>query len=240
MRSALHRARESELDHILIENIKHNSVVLSLGTRMDSEGMNILLAEQMLAEFQKSMDAASDNSSDVADRENAPAQKNFGGTTRKGNDQEESNELFDIPSRLTQNPGAAAALRDLERCSIAIAANANAGKAEDPNTFARGDLYLRQRFFTTSWNKRYAVVVNHAYFGPVLFLFKYDKRGQIMDKQSRMIILVDSSVKMADDVRDNTGVYRCVFTLKTKKKYIIAAPDAIGREYWISVLRSYS
>mmetsp|Transcript_6706 Transcript_6706/g.14335 ORF Transcript_6706/g.14335 Transcript_6706/m.14335 type:complete len:240 (-) Transcript_6706:244-963(-) len=234
----------------------------TLGTPVKEENFSLDMAERMLAELQQGMDSPL-----FADKENTPqrpptttaaknatksdgVQKNMNHELRasahadrsragEGKAMNDSDEGMDLPQRLTRGPEAAAAIQDLQRCSVAIAASANAG-VHDPNTFARGDLFLRQRFFTTTWKKRFASLVEHAYFGPVLFLFRYDKKGHVNPKMSTMIALADAEVRMGDDCADTNGIFRCQFSLKARRKYILSVNDALMREYWIENLRSFA
>ncbi|KAA8495651.1 hypothetical protein FVE85_1806 [Porphyridium purpureum] len=228
---------------------------------METE-FDLTMAEQMLAELQESIGGANDwqdkenNTPHLTPAKDAPTKGApafadlepsaesmefkplFQGDREHAKDH--MAESHDIPVRFTQQPGAEQAMRDIAHCSGVIAAKVNSGE-ELQNTCGRGDLFIRQKFFTTMWKKRFATVVDHAYFGPVLFLFKYDKKNHIVAKTSQMIVLQESDSKLADDVRGSDGVYRCQFTLKTgKRKYVFSTSDALGREYWIELLRSYA
>lgn len=174
-------------------------------------------------------------------------------------DDEEGDDLFDIPTRLTLGPGAAAARLDLQRCTIRVhkelvsqlathsmkpgafpglagESGRENGGAEDDDGLSRaqGELFLKSRLPMRGWRRRYGSIVDHAYFGPVLFLFKYDSKGNVALHHSMMIVLVDSSVRLGRNYASKESGYRCEFLLKTtKRKYNIAANHTMRRDYWI-------
>jgi len=149
-------------------------------------------------------------------------------------------QVVDAPLRLTQQADAQAALVDLNKISMSIAEKVNSG-SDEADSGARGTLYVRQRLLKKSWKKRYASIVVHQYFGPVLFLFKYDKRDQVLAKSAQMIVLEDSQVRLGNNSRDSSGIYRCEFILQTSRKsYIFSSYDSINRDFWISALHCLS
>ena len=228
-----------------------------MNTNMDAE-FSLDMAEKMLAELQDSLGGGAEwnekengmptpsltpaKNTPLKPMERPAQNDDLDLTPAFVKDREdEKNEGHDIPIRFTQPgvPGAQQAMKDIERCSIMIADKVNSG--EDPITCGRGDIFARQKFFATTWKKRFAAVVDHAYFGPVLFLFKYDKKGHVIARTGQMIVLADSETRLADDVRGGDGAYRCQFVLKTaRRKYVFSTSDALSREYWIDLLRSYS
>jgi hypothetical protein len=174
-----------------------------------------------------------------------------GGETE--DDDEDGEDLFDIPTRLTLGPGAAAARLDLQRCTIRVhkqLVNQLQTHSMKPGTFdgfgdgkndsgdddlsrAQGEVWLRSRVPMRGWRRRYGSIVDHAYFGPVLFLFKYDSKNNVALHHSMMIVLVDSQVRLGRNSTTKDG-YRCEFLLKTtKRKYQIAANHTMRRDYWI-------
>ena len=173
------------------------------------------------------------------------------GNGSSGSDEEDA---LDMPVRLSRNPSTMCALADLERASarvgdelLRISSGGN-GTLENNSlsnnkhrlSRAQGELFLRGRFFRR-FNHRYASVVDHAFFGAVLFLFKHDSRGlrsgRTALKNSSMIVLADSTISIVEGRRkDKENV---LFQLETaKRKYLFAAPDANKREYWIDHLTS--
>eukprot|EP00180_Rhodochaete_pulchella_P001665 Plantae.Rhodophyta-Rhodochaete_pulchella.ctg25093.p2 GENE.Plantae.Rhodophyta-Rhodochaete_pulchella.ctg25093~~Plantae.Rhodophyta-Rhodochaete_pulchella.ctg25093.p2 ORF type:complete len:146 (+),score=20.39 Plantae.Rhodophyta-Rhodochaete_pulchella.ctg25093:219-656(+) len=144
---------------------------------------------------------------------------------------------------------------DLQRASVAIAQARNLSQkpapgaindgdivTHDPMSRATGDVYMRSRLpLFAMWRRRYASVVDHAYFGPVLFLFKYDNNGAVACKHSAMVALDDCDVSLGRNSRDREGRYKMEFSLKTeRRKYTFATVDNMKREYWIEHLRSIS
>lgn len=168
-------------------------------------------------------------------------------------DDVDGEDLFDIPTRLTMGPGAAAARLDLQRCTIRVhkqLVNQLQTHSMRPGDFAgfegedkpageeelsraQGEVWLRSRVPMRGWRRRYGSIVDHAYFGPVLFLFKYDNKGNVALHHSMMIVLVDSQVRLGRNTTTKDG-YRCEFLLNTtKRKYHIAANHTMRRDYWI-------
>mmetsp|Transcript_515 Transcript_515/g.972 ORF Transcript_515/g.972 Transcript_515/m.972 type:complete len:331 (-) Transcript_515:238-1230(-) len=154
---------------------------------------------------------------------------------------EEGQNIYDIPQRLTVRPGTISKLKELEHQSIRLAEARNNGSSSDDMenlSRASGDIWVRQ-WILPIWRRRYASVVDHAHFGPVLFLFKYQDGGFICVKHSAMIALDSTQVKLGRNILDKDGLYKMEFTLKTeRRKYVFAAPDHMKREYWIEHLRS--
>lgn len=173
----------------------------------------------------------------------------------QGNDEDTG---FDVPDRLTVGPGAAAARLDLQRCTIRVhkqlveklktnsmTSNDHATAKSDENgnvdgdlSRCQGELWLKSRFRMLGWKKRYGSIVDHAYYGPVLFLFKYDAKGDVALKHSLMIVLVDSEVRLGKNSTTKDNGYRCEFELRTtKRKYIVAANHTMRRDYWLRNLQ---
>lgn len=167
-------------------------------------------------------------------------------------DDEEEGEALDVPDRLTVGPGAAAARLDLQRCTIRVhkqllhQLKTNSMKAEpiaqtvdDELSRCQGELWLKSRIPMRGWKKRYGSIVDHAYFGPVLFLFKYDAKGNVALHHSMMIVLVDSDVRLGKNTTAKDSGYRCEFVLRTtKRKYVLAANHTMRRDYWLRNLES--
>lgn len=182
-------------------------------------------------------------------------------------DDDDLDDLCDIPTRLTIGPGAAAARLDLQRCTLRVhkqlvhqlqtnsmkpGAFSNqhfgdfghgAGMSEEDSgdglSRAQGELFLKSRFPLKKWRRRYGSIVDHAYFGPVLFLFKYDARGDVSLHHSMMIVLADSNVRLGKNSTSKEGGYRCEFLLKTtRRKYQLAANHTMRRDYWIRNLEA--
>lgn len=163
---------------------------------------------------------------------------------------------FDVPDRLTIGPGAAAARLDLQRCTIRVhkqlvdQIKTNSMKpgtidsyasSDTPEELSRcqGELWLKSRVPMRGWKKRYGSIVDHAYFGPVLFLFKYDAKGNVALHHSMMIVLVDSMVRLGKNSTTKERDYRCEFVLKTtKRRYLIAANHTMRRDYWLRNLEN--
>lgn len=167
---------------------------------------------------------------------------------------DDDEEAFDVPDRLTMGPGAAAARLDLQRCTIRvhkqlvdqIKTNSmkpnNVRKKNDvPDELLRcqGELWLKSRLPMLGWKKRYGSIVDHAYFGPVLFMFKYDAKGNVALRHSMMIVLVDSDVRLGRNSVTKDRDYRCEFVLNTtKRRYTLAANHTMRRDYWLRNLET--
>lgn len=160
---------------------------------------------------------------------------------------------MDVPDRLTIGPGAAAARLDLKRCTVRVHRQlvnqikthsmkpATADMKNQPHELSRcqGELWIKSRVPMVGWKKRYGSIVDHAYFGPVLFLFRYDHKGHVALQNSMMIVLVDSEVRLGRNTVTRDGQYRCEFVLKTtKRRYVFAANHTMRRDYWIRNLES--
>lgn len=189
-----------------------------------------------------------------------------GGSGSSGDDDDDDTHVgFDVPDRLTMGPGAAAARLDLHRCTIKVhrqlvdqikthsmkspsenpipplngARSKNGGSLQDEMSRCQGELWLKSRVPMRGWKKRYGSIVDHAYFGPVLFLFKYDAKGNVTLTNSMMIVLVDSQVRLGKNTTTKDGEYRCEFILKTtKRRYVISANHTMRRDYWLRNLES--
>lgn len=196
---------------------------------------------------------ASVRSSSSAASKKKPWEKSLDyGKIRQSAPTAEDDEGLDIPDRLTMGPGAAAARLDLQRCTIRvhkqlvdqIKTNSmkpmqNPTKCEEPLSRCQGELWLKSRVPMVGWKKRYGSIVDHAYFGPVLFLFKYDAKSNVALHHSMMIVLVDSSVRLGKNSTTKDKDYRCEFILKTtKRRYTIAANHTMRRDYWLGNLET--
>ncbi len=169
-------------------------------------------------------------------------------------EEEDDGDVFDVPKDMMTGTGGGKALRELQ-CASVTAGNELAAQVremaskEEANAMARerisraqGELELRSRFFRR-WNTRYASIVDHAYFGAVLFLFRHDskasRQGTIALKNSKMIVLADSTVRELDGFRKNGPP--SLFELKTaQRKYVFACLDDEQRSYWLDNLTSYA
>lgn len=166
---------------------------------------------------------------------------------------EDGLDLFDAPDRLTIGPGAAAARLDLQRCTIKVhqqLVDQLGTKSMNLSTLdgverdsmgqlsrAQGELFLKSRVPLRGWRRRYGSIVDHSYFGPVLFLFKYDSKGNVALHHSMMIVLVESQVRLGKNTTARDGSHRCEFYLKTsRRKYCVAATHTMRRDYWLSHL----
>eukprot|EP00188_Purpureofilum_apyrenoidigerum_P000837 Plantae.Rhodophyta-Purpureofilum_apyrenoidigerum.ctg14159.p1 GENE.Plantae.Rhodophyta-Purpureofilum_apyrenoidigerum.ctg14159~~Plantae.Rhodophyta-Purpureofilum_apyrenoidigerum.ctg14159.p1 ORF type:complete len:222 (-),score=36.55 Plantae.Rhodophyta-Purpureofilum_apyrenoidigerum.ctg14159:146-811(-) len=169
------------------------------------------------------------------------------------NDEQEEEEVLDLPDKLMARADAGAQVRDLKRCSVQIgqsircmvaagaapttsdaAAKKNTEEQEQDRTSrAQGEIYVKSGFLIKLWRRRYGSVVEHSYFGSVLFLFKYDSDGNIEVQHSDMIALADTTVNLGK-IRKANCAYRCEFSLKTaKKKYLFGSVDESRRNYWM-------
>lgn len=168
-------------------------------------------------------------------------------------DDDDDGDGLDVPDRLTVGPGAAAARLDLQRCTIRVhkqlvdQLKTNSMKSDpvlpssngDELSRCQGELWLKSRIPMRGWKKRYGSIVDHAYFGPVLFLFKYDGKGNVALHHSMMIVLVDSKVRLGKNTTTKDQGYRCEFFLgTTKRKYVLAANHTMRRDYWLRNLES--
>lgn len=179
---------------------------------------------------------------------------------------------LDVPARISANPAAGLALRDLQRASVTAAnelsnsirlmseqdnvrhpeahsearthsSNHPGGSVtcgSDRETQRQGQLFLRTRLFRR-WNMRYATIVNQAYFGPVLILFRPDSKQLLQSsvslKNSKMIALVHSSVSSVDKPRKHGNNMLFVFEVTTSQRtYVFACTGVKQREYWMSQL----
>lgn len=179
---------------------------------------------------------------------------------------------LDVPARISATPAANRAMRDLQRASI-TAANELANsirlmsqQKEDPqppvlserthSTPSRGaqpaarksiqklqgQLLLRSRLFRR-WNQRYATVVNQAYFGPVLLLFRPESKPMFQAsftlKSSKMIALEHSTVTVQEEPRKHNSGLVYMFCLTTSQRtYTFACNDAKTRSTWVANLSS--
>lgn len=189
---------------------------------------------------------------DMSHHQTSP--KNAGGSRHfiylkgTGYEDDDDDDVFDGPKEMGKCPEIEPALKDLQRASIkagnelAVAAFAVSTahrydqKADDRVSRAQGELFLRSRFLRR-WHARYASIVDHAYFGAVLFLFCHDsdssRAGAVALKNSKMIVLASSSVREIQAHRRKQDV--SLFELCTsQRKYVFACEDDECREYWLS------
>lgn len=105
----------------------------------------------------------------------------------------------------------------------------------------QGQLMLRSRLFRR-WNLRYATVVNQAYFGPVLLLFRPDKplfQSAFTLKSSKMIALTHSKVTEHEKPRKHNNGLIYMFDLTTSQRtYTFACTDLKTRSLWVTNLSS--
>lgn len=185
------------------------------------------------------------------DMHSSPVQASTGKGMDDDDDDDDDNTGFDVPNRLAMGADAAAARLDLHRCTIRVhkqlfeqmkthsmrpANQTSPSGAGGPRDLLRcqGELWLRSRVPMRGWKRRYGSIVDHAFFGPVLFLFKYDAKGDVALHNSMMIVLVDSHVRLGKNTVTREKDYRCEFTLKTtRRRYTIAASHTMRRDYWI-------
>ncbi len=185
------------------------------------------------------------------------------GTTRHD---EDDADVLDVPSDLISGTEGGKALRELQCASVTagnelaeqvrqyaarseVQAQASSDEAVSERGYrqekisrAQGELELRGRFLRR-WNTRYASIVDHAYFGAVLFLFRHDskasRQGTIALKNSKMIVLSDSTVREVEGIRKNGPP--SVFELRTaQRKYVFACLDDTSRQYWMDQLTSFT
>lgn len=163
---------------------------------------------------------------------------------------------LDVPDKLTVGPGAAAARLDLQRCTIRVhrqlvdQIKTNSMKPGTMDSYVpesggnelsrcQGELWVKSRWPMVGWKKRYGSIVDHAYFGPVLFLFRYDAKGNVALHHSMMIVLVDSRVRLGKNSTTKNRDYRCEFVLETARRtYFIAANHTMRRDYWLRNLEN--
>lgn len=182
-------------------------------------------------------------------------------------DDEDGGDIIDVPNRYSRAPGSAAALMDLHRCSLRVqkelqstlglrasgrvetmlsppslggvgGLGGEAGGSADGGGLSRaqGELWWRHPW-TRMYRRRFGSIVDHEWFGPVLFLFKYDGKGNVALKRSCMVVLHGSSVKLGGNKRGGDGRFRCEFKLVTAKRaYGLACRDTMKRDYWLEEL----
>lgn len=198
-----------------------------------------------------------------------PDMSYIGSNGKSSGEEEDDDDVLDVPRDMMSGSSGGKALRELQCASVTAgnelaeqvrqyAARSDAQKetkvevepapsidreiASDKISRAQGELELRSRFFRR-WNTRYASIVDHAYFGAVLFLFRHDSKasrsGTIALKNSKMIVLAESTVRELDGFRKNGPP--SLFELKTaQRKYVFACLDDAQRKYWLDNLTSYA
>lgn len=179
-------------------------------------------------------------------------------TARRAQDQEEEDDgdVYDMPQGMMAGPGGGRALRELQCASVKagnelaaqvreLESKQRAARESAPQqkiSRAQGGLQLRSRFLRR-WNTRYASIVDHAYFGSVLFLFQHEGRakrdGTVALKASKMVVLADSTVRELEVLRKTGPSF--FFELKTaQRKYVFACVDEEQRQYWLENLSSFT
>lgn len=174
---------------------------------------------------------------------------------------EEDDGALDVPAPLATSPAADRAMRDLQRASVTAATelaasirmlsnNGSPPKSGAPispgisrmpgSNKLQGQLYVRTRIFRR-WNLRYATIIQQAFFGPVLLLFRPDNKpifpGGMALKSSKMIALAQSSVRVIEITSRRQSAVRAVFELTTSQRtYILGCTDESSRSLWMDNL----
>lgn len=182
---------------------------------------------------------------------------------------------LDVPDDFATSPAASRAMRDLQRASVTaaneLAQSIRLMSHQDsgnPNTTGsvqgrsksigkgvptalggdcnklQGQLLLRSRFFRR-WNLRYATVIQQAYFGPVLLLFRPDSKPVFQSafslKSSKMVALAHAKVITHDAPRKYNGNAVHVFDLTTSHRtYTFACTELASRTHWVDNLSSFT
>lgn len=106
----------------------------------------------------------------------------------------------------------------------------------------QGQLLLRSRLFRR-WNLRYVTVIQQAYFGPVLLLFRPDSKPLFQTfalKSSKMVALAHAKVSMQEAPRKHNGSVIHLFDLTTSHRtYTFACLDPESRTQWVANLSSF-
>lgn len=107
----------------------------------------------------------------------------------------------------------------------------------------QGQLLLRSRLFRR-WNLRYVTVIQQAYFGPVLLLFRPDSKPIFQSafslKSSKMVALAHAKVSMQEAPRKHNGSVIHLFDLTTSHRtYTFACMDPESRTHWVANLSSF-
>lgn len=107
----------------------------------------------------------------------------------------------------------------------------------------QGQLLLRSRLFRR-WNLRYVTVIQQAYFGPVLLLFRPDSKPIFQSafslKSSKMVALAHAKVSMQEAPRKHNGSAIHLFDLTTSHRtYTFACMDPESRTHWVANLSSF-
>ncbi len=173
------------------------------------------------------------------------------GTGYDDEEAEGDDDILDAPAGMDATPGIEPALRDLQRASIkagqelalqafAIStARKQGSQTSDRVSRVHGELLLRTRILRR-WCTRFVSIVDHRYFGAVLFLFCHDasrearqRNGTVALQNSRMIVLADTSVREIE-TNKKTGT-TALFELRTsQRKYVFACENDERREFWLS------
>lgn len=117
------------------------------------------------------------------------------------------------------------------------------GVSDDGCKKLQGQLLLRSRFLRR-WNLRYATVIQQAYFGPVLLLFRPDSKPGLSSsmslKSSKMVALAHATVVMQDAPRKHNGAVIHLFDMTTSQRtYTFACSDPGSRTHWVHRLTSF-
>lgn len=118
----------------------------------------------------------------------------------------------------------------------------DAGAARQSTQKFQGQLMLRSRIFRR-WNLRYATIINQAYFGPVLLLFRPDSKPLFSSsfalKSSKMIALAHTTVAVQEEPKKHNNGLIYMFSLTTSQRtYTFACNDAKTRNMWVTNLSS--
>lgn len=174
-----------------------------------------------------------------------------------GGDDEEEGEVFDASERVMGTPGLEPALSDLKRASVQagneLAMTAftlhtpprNGGEPmPDKVSRVNGQLLLKTRVLRR-WITRFVSIVDHQYFGAVMFLFCHDatkderaKTGAVTLRNSKMIVLADTNVREVSTTLRRSPKSALFELRTTQRKYLFAAENCSKREFWISQIAS--
>lgn len=116
------------------------------------------------------------------------------------------------------------------------------GAARQSTQKFQGQLMLRSRIFRR-WNLRYATIINQAYFGPVLLLFRPDSKPLFSSsftlKSSKMIALAHTTVAVQEEPKKHNNGLIYMFSLTTSQRtYTFACNDTKTRNTWVANLSS--
>lgn len=125
----------------------------------------------------------------------------------------------------------------------ASAAGDAAAPSQGDGNKLQGQLLLRSRLFRR-WNLRYVTVIQQAYFGPVLLLFRPDSKpifhSAFSLKSSKMVALAHAKVSMQEAPKKHNGSVIHLFDLTTSHRtYTFACMDPESRTRWVSNLSTF-